>query len=353
MMSKPQAQESATKQILGFDRSSINLLDGLRASLLTTFPLLIGILTKNLVYVSMNLGASFLTMAEGSNSSRLSLAPLLAGCIIEPIAFSLGTLTALTGLIALPILAIGVVLSLLLGQDGSWGLIGGTTAMIFAAGVGLPGASVPSAFSRFIFALAGAFIAFMGIWAHRYVADRSHSGFEFKLPRMTAHSDIFRDYLAIGIASAVGFGIGIALGLPRDFWIVITVIMVSRPRISPTLISTALMVIGTIIGAVIAAFFTLGVTNALALWFIISVLGVLIFATRGVNLALTQAFIVPFIILIVDDLYHLQLALFRIADVALGGAIAVATIIIGHELWRWGFVPSSQTNTNAPSPPGP
>ena len=225
--------------------------------------------------------------------------------------------------------------------------------MIFATGVGLPGASVISAFSRFIFAFAGALIAFIGIWAHRYVADRNHSGFEFKLPRITAHSDIFRDYVAIGIASAVGFGIGIALGLPRDFWIVITIIMVSRPRISPTVISTTLTVIGTIIGAVIAAFITLGVTNALALWFIIFVLGVLVFATRGVNLALTQVFLAPFIILIVDELYHRQLALFRIADIALGGAIAIATVYVGHLYWRWRIAPSSQTTTNASSPPGP
>jgi len=347
MMSKPQAQDSATKRMLSFDRSSINFSDGLRASLLATLPLLIGILTKNLVYVSMNLGAAFLTMAEGSNSSRLSLAPLLAACLIEPIVYFLGTLTALTGLIALPILATGVFLSLLIGQDGSWGLVGGTTAMIFAAGVGLPGASVTSAFSRLIFAFAGTLIAFMGIWAHRYVADRSHSGFEFKPPKIIAHSDIFRDYVAIGIASAVGFGIGIALGLPRDFWVVITIIMVSRPRISPTVISTALMVIGTIIGAVIAAFVTLGVTSALALWFIILVLGVLVFATRGVNLGLTQIFMVPFIILIVDALYNRQLALFRIEDVVLGGAIAIATIIIGHLYWRWRIAPASHTITSA------
>jgi hypothetical protein len=333
MMSKAQAKVSATRQMLSFDRSSFNFPDGVLASLLAALPLLIAILTKNLAFVSMNLGAAFLTMAEGSNSSRTSLAPLLAGCIIEPVAYFLGTLTALTGLIALPILAIGIILSLLLGEDGSWGLVGGTTAMIFAAGVGLPGASVTIAFSRLIFAFAGALIAFVGIWAYRYATDRAHSGFEFKLPKITAQSDIFRDYVAIGISSAVGFGIGIALGLPRDFWIVITIIMVSRPRISPTVISTAQMVIGTIIGAVIAAIIALSVTNALALWLIILVLGVVVFGTRGVNFVLTQVFMVPFIILLVADLYHRQLALFRIADVALGGVIAILTILIAHELW--------------------
>ena len=334
-MSKPKAQDSATRQILSFDRSSINFLDGLRAGVLAAFPLLIAILTKNLAFVSMNLGAAFLTMAEGSNSSRLSLAPLLAACIIEPIAYFLGTLTALTGVIALPILGLGVFLSLLLGQDGSWGLVGATTAMIFAAGVGLPGATVPVALSRLIFAFAGALIAFIGIWAYRYFTDRSHAGFEFKLPKITVHSDIFRDFIAIGIASAVGFGIGIALGLPRDFWIVITIIMVSRPRINPTAIFTLLMVIGTVIGAVLAEAILVGVTNAYVLWLILLVFGVLLFATRGVNLGLTQVFMVPFIILIVDDLYHHQLAVFRIIDVALGGAIAMVTILIAHELWRW------------------
>ncbi|MGC1929854.1 MAG: hypothetical protein WA667_12825 [Candidatus Nitrosopolaris sp.] len=34
----------------------------------------------------------------------------------------------------------------------------------------------------------------------------------------------------LGIASALGYTIGLVLGLPRDFWIIITIIVAVRPN---------------------------------------------------------------------------------------------------------------------------
>ena len=68
-------------------------------------------------------------------------------------------------------------------------------------------------------------------------------------PRLAA----LRSALMIGIASAIGYTIGLVLGLPRDFWAVLTIIVAIRPSPSLTISFTSMMVFGTIIGALIAS----------------------------------------------------------------------------------------------------
>ncbi len=87
-----------------------------------------------------------------------------------------------------------------------------------------------------------------------------------------------------------------------------------------------MMVIGTIAGAMIAAVITLGTSNIYLLLALLFSFAVVAFAVIGVNLILTQIFLVPFIIILLN-IYNSgewYLSLVRIVDVAIGGAIAVA-----------------------------
>ena len=69
------------------------------------------------------------------------------------------------------------------------------------------------------------------------------------MPRLEA----LRSALMIGIASALGYTIGLVLGLPRDFWIVITIILAIRPNPNLTITFVSMMVMGTIAGSIIAS----------------------------------------------------------------------------------------------------
>ena len=324
---------------------------------MAVLPIIAGVATGNLSFTYMTLGACFLTMTEGSNSARLPLAPLLAACVTEPLAFYLGTLTGLTGLISVPITGLALFVSLLLELEGVWALVGNTTAVFFAVGVGLPGGSETGALTRLVFAFAGCLLAFGGVWIHRAIKDRAHYGFGLKFPKAAnkLHSDTFRDIVAVSIASALGLAVGIALNLPRDYWILVTILIVSRPRILPTVSLTASMVFGTLVGATIGAAVAVEIANAFVLEFILLVLGVLLFSTRGVNLGLTQLFIAPFIIISINLLYpgHWQVAEYRVIDIAIGGAIAIATVYIGHQYWRWRIAPASHAITSASPSVGP
>ena len=120
------------------------------------------------------------------------------------------------------------------------------------------------------------------------------------------------------------------LGLPRDFWIVVTIITAARTKFGPTLSSASMIVGGTIAGALMAAAITLSISDVYVLEACLLVFGTAMFATRGVNLGLTQVLITPFIIILLNLLYPGEwwLALFRVLDVTLGGAIVIAVVYL-------------------------
>jgi uncharacterized membrane protein YccC len=94
-----------------------------------------------------------------------------------------------------------------------------------------------------------------------------------------------------------------------------------------------MMVFGTIIGALIAAVITLENSNPyLRLVFLFS-FAVMLYATR-VNVILTQIFLVPFIIILLNIYYpgEWYLSFIRILDVVIGGAIAVAMVYLWSAL---------------------
>ena len=90
-----------------------------------------------------------------------------------------------------------------------------------------------------------------------------------------------------------------------------------------------MMIIGTIAVALIAAAITLETSNnhylLLALLFCFAVI---VFAIVGVNIILTQIFLVPFIIILLNIYYPSQwyLPFIRILNIAIGGTIGVAMV---------------------------
>jgi uncharacterized membrane protein YccC len=90
------------------------------------------------------------------------------------------------------------------------------------------------------------------------------------------------------------------------------------------------MVIGTIVGAVIAGVITVEISNMYLLEALLLVFATAMFAVRGVNLGLSQVLITPFIIILLNLLYpgQWQLAGIRILDVTIGGAVAILTVYL-------------------------
>jgi uncharacterized membrane protein YccC len=112
--------------------------------------------------------------------------------------------------------------------------------------------------------------------------------------KRSLHPDVVSHAVAVGIAAALGLALGRGLGLPKDYWIIATVIIAVRPNVRATVIAApphfgstvtfaSIRVIGTVLGAVIAATITFATDNIYVLGLLLFGFFVCMFATRGVN----------------------------------------------------------------------
>lgn len=351
---------SSLRELLKVDRRAFSISIGLRAGSFVVIPMLVGIATGQRALVYSSLGALFVINTEGPNTVFTSFRVLLLAAIIEPVAFGLGTLAGTTGLFSIPLMGIGVFLALLLSVLPDWTFLAMFTAIFFAVGVGLPGGSIPMAGVRVAFAVLGSLWAIAGVALHRFVESRrsrrrrgnqpqsdpstdsrpaaSPSRLRFApLPRpLFTEENPFGHAIIVGVASSLGIAVGLSLGLPRDFWIVVTLILALRPGLGATRSYATLIILGTAFGAVLAAIVTLTISNDYVLWIFLLLFAVAQYATRGANLGLTQLLFTPLVIILLNILYSGQweLALVRVLDVTIGGAIAVFMVYV-IESRRW------------------
>ncbi len=312
------------------DRSSFNIVTGLRAGIFAVAPLLLIPLVGYRGASFAALGAMWLTNTE-SPKSKMPLWVLLVACLSESLAVGLGTLAGTAGSIVPLLGGLGIFLPTLLHGNERWTRIGTYTAITFAMGVGLPGLS-DAPVQRAVYSIIGTLWALAGIALQRLIQSRKAE--EEIQPSSTIselHPDAIRNALTMGGASAFGFWIGMALGLPRDFWVVVTIVITVQPSFNTTLKFTTRMVLGTIAGALIGA--VVLYSNQLYLEFaLLGVFAVLMFASRGVNLGLVQIFLAPFIIILLNLVYGgtADFAEARVIDVIIGGVISIATVYVLH-----------------------
>ena len=322
------------KDVKRLDRSAFSLPRGIRAAVFALTPLVVGLAVHNLDLVFAALGAMFLTNTDGPPflPSRM----LLVACFTESVAVGLGTLVATTGLLTPLFVGIAVAIALLARGSPKWANVGTFTAIIFVVGAGLQGASFEAAGLRVVLSLSGGLFALLGIELQGIIAKHRNPAEETKPSPAQAisRSENIRSAILVGILSAVVFVVGHVVGLPRDYWAVLTLIIAVRPNLSLTITFTSTMAVGAIVGATIAAAITLETTNVYILLPLLFVFAVLMFALRGVNVALVQVFLVPFIIILLNIIYPgvWYFALYRVLEVGIGVSLALVAVYILSKL---------------------
>ena len=329
------------KDIIHLDKSSFSLTAGLRAAAFIIAPIILAFVIQQPALFLAAIGAIVLT-ATAKMLPTIPSRILLLACFTDAASFGLGTLAATTGHLFSPVLlGIAVFAALAVWANTKWAAVGMYTAIIFTIGVGLPGSSIQSAGLRTLFSLIGMLWALLGVEIHRFALSHRRiqlSGSESaaitteeqqqpSTPRLAT----LRNALPIGIVSALGYTVGFVLGLPRDFWIVVPIILAIRPTSSTlTMTFTSMMIIGTIAGALIATVITLETNNHYLLLALLFSFAVVVFATLGVSITLTQIFLVPFVIILLNLYYPGQwyLPFIRILNVAIGAATAVAVVYL-------------------------
>lgn len=159
-------------EITRVDKSSLSISTGTRAAVLAIAPLVLGLAIGQPQWVYASLAALLLLNTGGPPATALPLRVVLLACLTEPLAFALGTLVGTTGLLAVPLVGIGIFIARLSSGNPRLAIVGTFTAIFFAVGVGLPGGSTSVAGERLWIALLGAFWALLGAWVHRSLTSK-------------------------------------------------------------------------------------------------------------------------------------------------------------------------------------
>jgi hypothetical protein len=315
------------EEAIRLDRSAFNFPTGLRAAVFIVTPVLLGVVLKNPGFIFACLGALFLTNTENPQY-KTPIFIMLVACFTESAALGLGTLASIFKLLDPFFVGIFVFLVVILSDGPKWIRLGAFTGIVFAVGVGLPGGGMLETLPRAAFYLAGSLWGLAGVIVQRFVLSGKKSSAQSLIPNppLAKPSERILRGFAIGLASAVGLTLGLVFGLPRDYWIIVSLILIMRvSMVSDEAVLS--MFLGTVVGAVIAAAVTLEISNLYFLSGILFIFALLAFTSRGVNLGLVQIFFVPFLIVLLNLAApgHWELAFVRILDVGIGGTLGIVT----------------------------
>jgi len=321
-------------EVTSLDKTAVNFSTGLRAAAFVVAPMILRIAFNYPELTFACLGTLFLINTEGPRFD-IPLIVLLIACFTESLSWALGTIAGTTEFLAPFLLGIFVLFVVLLTDRPKWIPVGTFTSIVFAVGVGLPGGTLSDAIPRAAFALAGSLWGLGGAMLHRYLISRKAASATNRTQNLITPK--FQDRItrgfAVGLASALGLTLGLAAHLPRDYWVVFSIIIIMQVGAGSVTSVTSLF-LGTVAGAILAAAVTLEVTNEFALAVILFVFAFLGFSSRGVNLGFTQIFFVPFLIVLLNLNFpgQWELAFVRILDVGIGGAIGIG---VTHLLRAW------------------
>jgi hypothetical protein len=330
------------RDLFHLNRARFDLAYGVRAAVFVVVPLFLGIWTGSVeVGVLATFGTLNLFMIQAPRPGATPVRILALGVGTNAVAFAAGTLVGTTsGLLEILLVGTGVFVALLgkrYAPADSLTLIG---AVLFVVAVGLPGTD-SDALPR------GAWVLLGGLWAMVAVLlplrvrwlDRPLPVHPAPAPPDPAPGRVTLTYSAVvAITAASGLAVGGALGLPRDYWVMLTILVALRPDLSATFGLATTRVLGTVLGATVAFLLTAYVADPWVLGAFAVAAAAATFATRAVNYTVYAVAITVFVILLLNLAFSSgpAVAVDRVLDTALGGALA---LIAAAALWSWGDTP--------------
>lgn len=182
--------------------------------------------------------------------------------------------------------------------------------------------------------------------ANRFITPQDYD-FKKLSENFSFNSPIFKHALRLAVVVLIGFAIGKTFSMQNPYWILLTIIIIMRPSFGLTKSRSIQRVVGTLIGATIAAIIIL-VTQNTIVYAIIAVISLplayslvqlnfrnaAVFVT--INVIFVYAFFVPNILSVIQ---------FRIVDTLIGASLA---FVSNYVLWpTWQFQNISENFSKA------
>jgi hypothetical protein len=316
------------------DRTAFDWVAAARSGAILAVPVLVAVFTDYVhtaVFVALGCFNVLLLQFTGTSGERLSRSAWGVG--LNAAAVGLGTLVGFLGPIGFPLIAAGLIAAHLVLRVPHAGSLPLSVSALYVMGVGFPGASVAEAGDRTVLVLIGGALALAGLAAH-LVAQRR--GGRRSSPPAAGNPPLvdpgWMYAVTVGVVAAAGFALALNLGLERDYWVMLTVVVVLRPHFGQTLSAGAARLGGTVAGAAVAVGLTIGLPEPPLQGLLIVVSVFAAFVLLSANYTLYSMALTIFVILLINLAYPggLHLAETRVVDTALGGALA---LVAAGALW--------------------
>jgi hypothetical protein len=305
-------------------------LSGFRAAICVVAPFLtlLFVSPPDAVYVA--LGSLNLSMVNAVPPAQTPARVLAVAALLLPAGMATGTVMAPLGWTAVLLVGLAVCALQLMAIEPALESTGLIASVMLVVGVGLPGGGVTAASDRFPLVLLGALIGLGGVLVQRALtrAPPAPPQTDSPLaPSRPGRSLVVVHSAAVGATAAAGLAIGTALGLQRDFWVMLTVLVALRLEFTDTLAYAWMRVLGTVAGATVAAAVSFEVPSLTVQAIAIALACAAAFALRGVNYTLFAAALTVWVILTLNFVLTggVHLAEVRILDTVIGGLLATGT----------------------------
>lgn len=326
-------------QLVEVRTDHFDLWKGILGAAMVLTPLAIGY-ALGLVEASVliTLGALNLFFAEAPFPAPTPWRTVAVGAVSNAVAFGAGTLLGQAPFsVEVPLVAVGVLLAFLLTRWSEWENVGFIAAVMFVLAVGIPATTLAGDSLRPLAVLVGGLWALLGLTIYRVVSLRGRPG-----PAPAALPTIRRAPIAwrsevphavvVGGVVAVGLVVGSQLGLARDYWIMLTIIVALRSDLATTISYSVARIVGTVAGAAVAFVVTDATNDPWLLFPLLALAAAICLATRSVNYTLYAVWVTLTVIVLLNIAYSggPSIALTRVVDTVLGGALA---LIAAFVLW--------------------
>jgi uncharacterized membrane protein YccC len=148
---------------------------------------------------------------------------------------------------------------------------------------------------------------------------------------------VLRHALRAGVVTAVAVWLAGALGLPRGYWVTITVVIILQPYTGVTTLKAVQRVLGTVVGGILTAALGSLFHDPIAITVMSFVFAALSVALLPINYAAFSVFLTPtFVLLAEASAGDWSLAGVRVLDTLIGGVLALlgARLLWPAPEWR-------------------
>ncbi|MBC7418278.1 MAG: FUSC family protein, partial [Pedobacter sp.] len=173
------------------------------------------------------------------------------------------------------------------------------------------------------------------IESHKFI-DQEQFGLAVFTQNLTLKSNTFKHALRVTTVMVIGFCVSLILPSNHSYWILLTILVISKPGFSLTKQRNYQRVIGTIVGAIIGMILTTYVTDTHSLFVILLICMVGCYSFQRKNYVVSVVFMTPYILLLYRflGLGTITLAGERIYDTLIGSGIAFAASYFLFPSWE-------------------